>query len=92
MKVLYIVALFSFLVLAWAVYAITRHVRRNAAQELPQMQDPELTEAIDLRLSGLTQPARDAPTAKSATMSTTEFSYTRRDRNESTEPPASEHL
>jgi hypothetical protein len=72
MKILYILAVFSFVVLAGAVLAITRHVRKGAAKIANPAADNELSEAIDLRLHDLARPSsgqRAAPPAQQ------DFSY-----------------
>jgi len=39
MKILFIIALVSFAVLAWAAFAITRHIRENTANKEPESLD-----------------------------------------------------
>jgi hypothetical protein len=69
MKILYTIAVFSFLALVWAAFAISRHIRKNSATPAREpVQDPDLTEAIDRRLAGLvkqTSPEENAGTAAS---------------------------
>jgi hypothetical protein len=57
MKILYTVAVLSFLALVWAAYAISRHIRANSAKTAQDLvQDPELAEAISRRLSSFARP------------------------------------
>jgi hypothetical protein len=59
MKILYIVALLSFAALAGVAYAITRHVRKNAAAaKTNPAKDLELSNALDARLSGISRTER----------------------------------
>jgi hypothetical protein len=59
MKILYIVAVVSFLALAGAALAIARHIRKGAAKAANPAADIALAEAIDLRLNDLARPSRD---------------------------------
>jgi hypothetical protein len=59
MKILYILAVLSFLALGFAAIAIARHIRKGAARAANPHADNELSDAIDLRLHDLVRPARD---------------------------------
>jgi hypothetical protein len=45
MKILFIIALISFAVLAWAAVAVTRHIRQNAATNKEEETTHDLPEA-----------------------------------------------
>ena len=55
MKIMYIIALLSFAALAWAAFAITQHVRKNAAAKVPPPTDEAMVQALDVRLNDLSR-------------------------------------
>jgi hypothetical protein len=61
MKILFVIALVSFVALAWAAIAITRHVRKNAKSTTGEPPDQETAKAIDLRLNYIARPEGPAP-------------------------------
>jgi hypothetical protein len=71
MKILFVIALVSFVALAGAAIAITRHVRKNANNAADAPPDQEMSDAIDLRLNDIARPEARAPVKSSQT----DFSY-----------------
>ncbi len=68
MKIMYIVALLSFAALAGAAYAISRHIRKNAAAaQTNPARELEMSQALDVRLTDLSRPAGSKPAAGAAT-------------------------
>ena len=58
MKILFILAVLSFAALAWAAFAITRHIRNSAAKAgAPSASENEIDEAIENRLTNLARPS-----------------------------------
>ena len=55
MKILFIIALLSFAALAGAAYAITRHIRKNAATHRNDVVESDLSEALEARLSDISR-------------------------------------
>ena len=75
MKIMYIVVLLSFAALAGAAYAITRHIRKNAAASQGNpARELEMSQALDVRLTGISRPAGSnakveaAPTSQSGSV------------------------
>ena len=75
MKILFTLALLSFVALAGAAFAITRHIRRNAANAAHPGTDADLTQALETRLTTLVPNSNDdrSPSGESSTQQ--DFSY-----------------
>ena len=79
MKILFTLAMFSFAALAWAAFAITRHIRKNAASAGRPAADAELTQALEDRLTTLVQNSNDDRTSNSESSGQQDFSYFNKD-------------
>jgi hypothetical protein len=53
MKILYIVALVSFVALTWAAFAMTRYIRKGASAAKSEASELEMHQAIEARLSSI---------------------------------------
>ncbi len=78
MKILYILALLSFAALAWAAFAIARHIRKGAAKSTVEGHESDLSHALEARLNDIAK-RTDDPTASARPTEEQNFSYFNRD-------------
>ena len=90
MKIMYIITLLSFAVLAGAIFAIVRHIRKGAAAPPSDKAEAASSQALEARLSGLSRIRSTAPVSPAATPADPQdFSYFGKDRKGQV-PPAEE--
>jgi hypothetical protein len=78
MKILYIAALVSFAALAWAAFAIMRHVRKGADRAKSEAGLADMHQAIESRLSSVVHHA-DEPQGQPQPVAEQNFAYFNKD-------------